>query len=73
VLEVQDGIIAIFKQPLGTVTPSQPRSVETGDRELEDDAPLEPRDYSGYENEPEAEAPADESLPNNKIGAIRIE
>lgn len=75
VLEVQDGIIAIFKQPLGPVAPIEKKQVDSVEEMAGDELPEE-RDYSGYDNDPEVElpeSPTDESTPNNTIGAIRIE
>lgn len=74
VLDVQDGIIAMFKQPLGAVSPVDQGRVEPETvADVADDEPFEERDYSEYDNEPEAESPTDASPPSNTIGGIRIE
>ena len=72
VLEVQDGIIAIFKQPLDSVPPHPVREVEKS-RESAPEEVAEVRDYSEYENDPEPETQEHGGAPSNTIGEIKIE
>ena len=72
VLDVQDGIIAIFKQPLGMV----PRSDRVEQETVEPDyvghsGPDD--DDNGFDNEPEPEPQESGEPPANTIGAIKIE
>jgi hypothetical protein len=73
VLDVQDGIIAIFKQPLGVI-PRPDRSAPAPVEAVVEELP-EPQedDYSGFDNEPEADPQEVEEPPANTIGAIKIE
>lgn len=73
VLDVQDGIIAIFKQPLGMIPHS-----ERVEQEAVAPEPVSPLggpddDAEGFDNEPEPEPQETQEPSANTIGAIKIE
>jgi hypothetical protein len=76
-LETRDGIIAIFKQPLGLV-PVEPEREAVSDREEEIAAPRQPviHERVAREKKPVIGAiadPEEDVEPDSGIGSIRIE